>query len=474
MQSSRKPDAVAPSPAADAAGPDSAGLDAAGPDAAAAEAADPAAVEQLAARLPSTEETGVRRLALLGSTGSIGTQALQVVAANPGRFDVLALAAGRATEQLAAQVAATGAAVVGIAVDGGTAENPQNPPLVEALAEAGVAHEVQIHTGEDAAEACADVGADVVLNGMTGSVGLRPTLAALDSGATLALANKESLVVGGALVAAAVQRPGQVVPVDSEHSALAQALSSGRHERGLCAATHMPHRPGASEVRRLIITASGGPFRGWDAARLAEVTPRQALRHPNFAMGRMVTTNSATMVNKALEVVEAHLLFDVPLDDIVPVVHPQQIIHSLVEFRDGSTLAQAGPPRMLVPIALGLSWPHRLAAVDEPVDWTRPMSWDFEPLDDAAFPAVRLAKQAAAASPTHMAVYNAANEQAVEAFHAGRLSFPGILATVQQVLAAHDGGTAQTPSLEDVLGAEHRARALAEEHIAAARRTVGG
>lgn len=473
MQSSRKPDADAdPSPAA--AGPDAAGPAAADPDAAAAAVADPAAVEHLAARLPSTAETGVRRLALLGSTGSIGTQALQVVAANPGRFEVLALAAGRATEQLAAQVAATGATVVGIAVDGGTAENPQNPPLVEALADAGVGHEVQIHTGEDAAEACAGVGADVVLNGMTGSVGLRPTLAALDSGATLALANKESLVVGGALVAAAVQRPGQVVPVDSEHSALAQALSSGRHERGLCAATHMPHQPGASEVHRLIITASGGPFRGWDAARLAEVTPRQALRHPNFAMGRMVTTNSATMVNKALEVVEAHLLFDVPLEDIVPVVHPQQIIHSLVEFRDGSTLAQAGPPRMLVPIALGLSWPHRLAAVDEPVDWTRPMSWDFEPLDDAAFPAVRLAKQAAAASPTHMAVYNAANEQAVEAFHAGRLSFPGILATVQEVLAAHDGGTAPTPSLEDVLGAEQQARALAEEHIAAARRTVGG
>ncbi|MFD5821153.1 1-deoxy-D-xylulose-5-phosphate reductoisomerase [Nesterenkonia xinjiangensis] len=406
----------------------------------------------------------VRRVVLLGSTGSIGTQALEVIAANPGRFEVVGLAAGANTRLLAEQVRATGARAVGIAVDGGTAANPDHPPLAEALRAAGVSHPVEVLSGAEAAVTCAgQLGADVVLNGMTGSIGLRPTLAALASGATLALANKESLVVGGALVAAALRRPGQVVPVDSEHSALAQALGSGRHERGLSAASVT----GRSEVRRLIVTASGGPFRGWGAEQLQEVTPAQALRHPNFAMGRVVTTNSATMVNKALEVIEAHLLFDVPLADITAVVHPQQIIHSLVEFQDGSTIAQAGPPRMYVPIALGLSWPERLPQVDAPVDWTQAMSWDFEPLDDDAFPAVRLAKQACAASATHMAVYNAANEQAVDAFHEGALRFTDILPTVERVLAHHDGGVGP-PSLEEVLGAEQEARSRADELIAAA------
>lgn len=300
-----------------------------------------------------------------------------------------------------------------------------------------------------------------MLNALTGSVGLKPTLAALRSGATLALANKESLVVGGALVQEALRRPGQIVPVDSEHSALAQALASGRHEKGMCS----PTVTGQSEVRRLVLTASGGPFRGWDAQALAAVTPEQALKHPNFDMGLMVTTNSATMVNKALEVIEAHLLFDVPLSSIDTVVHPQQYIHSLVEFHDGSTLAQAGPPRMLVPIALGLSWPQRLQDVDAPLDWTQTMQWDFEPLDHTAFPAVQLAKQAAAASATHMAVYNAANEQAVTAFHAGRLPFTGILAVVERVLAAHTGTSPKRLDLETLLAAEAWARTNADQLV---------
>lgn len=406
-----------------------------------------------------------RRIAVLGSTGSIGTQALQVIAQHRQRFEVVALAAGADTRALAQQVSQTGARIVGIAFDGGTAPNPERPALAEALREAGVSWEVEILTGSTAAEQIAEqAGADTLLNGMTGSIGLRPTLAALRAGSTLALANKESLVVGGTLVAQAVQRPGQIIPVDSEHSALAQSLASGRHEKGLCS----PRRTGESEVRRLVITASGGPFRGWPAESLGTVTPAQALKHPNFSMGRMVTTNSATMVNKALEVIEAHLLFDVPLDDVETVVHPQQIIHSLVEFRDGSTLAQAGPPRMLVPIALGLSWPDRLEGVDDPVDWCQSMQWDFEPLDHEAFPAVRLAKQACAASPTHMAVYNAANEQAVDAFHEGRLSFPGILQVVEETLGRHAGyrGGGQALTLEDVLGAEEQARAAADQLIA--------
>ncbi|MDO5493739.1 MAG: 1-deoxy-D-xylulose-5-phosphate reductoisomerase [Nesterenkonia sp.] len=421
-----------------------------------------------------------RRVAILGSTGSIGTQALAVIDAHPDRFEVVALAAGSDTELLARQAARTGARCVAIAVDGGTPQNPRRPALHEALRGArrteGLPEEgPEVLTGADAAEQIAGEVAeahdvDVVLNGMTGSVGLRPTLAALSAGVTLALANKESLVVGGALVAAAQRRPGQVVPVDSEHSALAQALASGRHERGMCA----PTVTGRTEVSRLVVTASGGPFRGRSPDQLAAVTPEQALKHPNYSMGRVVTTNSATLVNKALEVVEAHLLFDVPLDDVEAVVHPQQIIHSMVEFHDGSTLAQAGPPRMMVPIALGLTWPDRLPAVDEPLDWTRPMSWDFEPLDHAAFPAVRLAKQACAASATHMAVYNAANEQAVDAFHERRLRFDGILGVVQEVLARHDDtcdASVATLELDTVLEAEHWARQEADALIAAARTT---
>ncbi|WP_370642652.1 1-deoxy-D-xylulose-5-phosphate reductoisomerase [Nesterenkonia sp. DZ6] len=415
-----------------------------------------------------------RRVAILGSTGSIGTQALQVIAAHPDRFEVVALAAGSNAALLAEQVAATGADLVGIADDGAAGElqralSAGSPGSSPAVGTAG--RRPEILTGEEAAvQIAGESGADVVLNGMTGSIGLRPTLAALRSGATLALANKESLVVGGALVAEALQRPGQLVPVDSEHSALAQALSSGRHERGLCSvpAHENSQLSGASEVSGLVVTASGGPFRGWDAAALAEVTPAQALKHPNYAMGRVVTTNSATMVNKALEVIEAHLLFDIELADIQTVVHPQQWIHSMVQFQDGSTIAQAGHPRMLIPIALGLSWPERLEQIDAPIDWTQAMQWDFEPLDEQAFPAVALAKSACAASPTHMAVYNAANEQAVEAFHAGRLSFPGIVATVEAVLERyHPASSRAAPSLQEVLGAEHWARAAADERIAA-------
>ncbi|MCT1605875.1 1-deoxy-D-xylulose-5-phosphate reductoisomerase [Nesterenkonia massiliensis] len=403
-----------------------------------------------------------RRIAILGSTGSIGTQALQVIAAHPERFEVVALAAGSNAELLARQVQATGAGVAAMYDDDAAAQ------LRERRTSTGLT-DVEVLSGPDACEQiAAEVQADVVLNAITGSIGLKPTLAALGSGATLALANKESLVVGGALVTAALQRPGQVVPVDSEHSALAQALASGRHERGLCS----PVTTGYSEVSRLVLTASGGPFRGWSVEQLAGVTPQQALKHPNFDMGLMVTTNSATMVNKALEVIEAHLLFDVDLERIDAVIHPQQYIHSLVEYQDGSSIAQAGPPRMLVPIALGLSWPDRLQKVDTAIDWTRAMDWTFEPLDDAAFPAVRLAKQAAAASATHMAVYNAANEQAVQAFHSGALAFPGILKTVEQTLAAHTGIAASQTDLETVLGVEEWARATANQIISSAALTT--
>jgi len=358
----------------------------------------------------------MRRVIVLGSTGSIGTQALDVIRANPRRFELVGIAAG------------TNAALV-----------------EEQAAQFGVEH-----TALGAAEAeqlVRDVEADVVLNAITGSIGLGPTLATLNAGRTLALANKESLIVGGALVQAAAA-PDQIVPVDSEHSALAQALRSGARE----------------EVRRLVVTASGGPFRGRTREELHSVTPAQALAHPTWDMGRVVTTNSATLVNKGLEVIEAHLLFDVAYDDIEVVVHPQSIVHSMVEFVDGSTIAQASPPDMRLPISLGLDWPNRVGGVGAPLDWRRATSWTFEPLDDEAFPAVALAKTVGRAAGTFPAVYNAANEQAVDAFHEGRLPFLGIVDTIQRVIDAHDAPDELT--IETLAEAERWAREKADALIA--------
>ncbi|GAB2501331.1 1-deoxy-D-xylulose-5-phosphate reductoisomerase [Promicromonospora xylanilytica] len=389
----------------------------------------------------------MRSVTLLGSTGSIGTQAIDVIGRNPDRFRVDALSAGGSDlPALARQAADLGVRAVAVA------DAAARPALTTLLGEAG-ADGVEVLAGPDAATELAGRGSDVVLNGITGSVGLRPTLAALAAGSTLALANKESLVVGGALVKAAVRHEGQIVPVDSEHSAIAQSLRSGA----------------PSEVRRLVVTASGGPFRGMSRAELRDVTPAQALRHPNFAMGRVVTTNSATLVNKGLEVIEAHLLFDLPFSAIDVVVHPQQMIHSMVEFADGSTIAQAGPPRMLVPIALGLSWPDRLPDVDVAIDWTKAATWEFLPLDDDAFPAVRLARQVGEAAGTHPAVYNAANEVCVDAFHDGAIGFLDIVDTVAAVVEQHATTAAgDAGSVEGVLEADAWARRRAGEILTSA------
>jgi 1-deoxy-D-xylulose-5-phosphate reductoisomerase len=390
-----------------------------------------------------------RSVVLLGSTGSIGTQAVDVITRNPERFRVTGLSAGGADPAaLARQAVALGAQTVAVADP--DAAGTVFAELVRASADAGLRQMgVEVLTGPDAATQLAARGADVVLNGITGSVGLGPTLAALGSGSTLALANKESLVAGGPLVRAAVQRPGQVVPVDSEHSAIAQCLRGGSR----------------AEVRRLVLTASGGPFRGRTRAELADVTPEQALAHPTWSMGPVVTINSATLVNKGLELIEAHLLFDVPVADIQVVVHPQSVVHSMVEFADGSTIAQASPPDMRLPIALGLSWPERVPDAASACDWTRAASWTFEPLDEDTFGAVGLARAAVAASPTHPAVYNAANEEAVTAFLAGRIGFLDIVATVEDVLAEHAGGP--VAEVGDVHAAEAWARARAGERIAA-------
>lgn len=356
----------------------------------------------------------MRRIIILGSTGSIGTQALEVIRANPRRFELVGLAAGSNSEMLSEQAAQ-------FRVDDTALGADQAEQLVR------------------------DVDADVVLNAITGSIGLGCTLAALKAGRSLALANKESLIVGGELVTAAAAE-GQIVPVDSEHSALAQALRSGAH----------------AEIRRLVVTASGGPFRGRARNQMDAVTPAQALAHPTWNMGRVITTNSATLVNKALEVIEAHLLFDVPLDRIEVTVHPQSIVHSMVEYIDGSTIAQASPPDMRLPLALGMHWPARVPGAGAPLDWSTASDWHFEPVDHETFPAIELAKHAAGLGGTHPAVFNAANEVAVDAFHDGQIGFLDIVEAARAAVEAHEGFEL---TLEGVLEAETWARAHAAERL---------
>ncbi|MDO5701549.1 MAG: 1-deoxy-D-xylulose-5-phosphate reductoisomerase [Bowdeniella nasicola] len=398
----------------------------------------------------------MRDAILLGSTGSIGTQALEVCA-HEG-ITVAGLAAGGGNVRvLAEQAAATRAPVLAIA-------RPQaREGLTAALSDLGAGRRFpfpEILTGPEASAELASRGGPrtTVLNGITGAVGLSATLAALRSGAQLALANKESLVVGGALVADAMVRPGQITPVDSEHSAMFQALRSGVHHRGLTSA----NQDGASEVARLVLTASGGPFRGADRTDLQGVTVEDALAHPTWDMGPVVTINSSTLINKALELIEAVLLFDVSASDIDVVVHPQSIVHSMVTFRDGSTIAQASPPDMRLPIALALTEPERVYPAPR-LDFTAAQSWTFEPVDTDVFPATELARAAVTASSTHPAVLNAANEVCVDRFLAGTLPYLAIVDTVAEVLAAHEWPTNRAPSLEDLRDIDQWARQQASE-----------
>lgn len=362
----------------------------------------------------------MRRVIILGSTGSIGTQAIEIIADNPDQFELVGISANRNAELVAEQ-----ARRFGLNTDKAVLGAERSCELVE--------------TTE----------AEVVLNGITGSIGLKPTLATLKSGKRLALANKESLIVGGRLVTEAASS-GQIVPVDSEHSALAQCLLAGN--RG--------------EVKRLILTASGGPFRGFSYQQLAEVTPEQALRHPTWKMGKVVTTNSATMVNKGLELIEAHLLFGVDFDRISVTVHPQSVVHSMVEFVDGSIMAQCSPPDMKLPISLGLTWPDRIADAAAAVDFSTAHTWEFEPLDEQVFKAVWLARQVGKSAATYPAVYNAANEEAVEAFHDGKISFTKIVELIEETLARHEPEAELT--LDGVLEAERWARETANSLISKA------
>lgn len=349
-----------------------------------------------------------RSVIVLGSTGSIGTQALDIIKAHG--FHVAGLSAGGSNVALLAQQV-----------------NNFNVPVVAVADENAVSQlrslinsDVEILAGVDAATQLASRHCDVVLNGIAGAVGLLPTVAALRAGTTLALANKESLVIGGRAVTS-LAKPGQIVPVDSEHSALAQCLLAGT----------------AQEVSRLILTASGGPFRGKKISDLANVTAEQALNHPTWTMGPVVTINSSTLMNKGLELIEAHLLFDIPIERIDVVVHPQSQIHSMVEFIDGSTMAQVSPPDMHLPIALGLTWPERLPGSTKANDWSSPTSWTFEPVDNETFPALELAKRVGKAGGTAPAVMNSANEVAVAGFLAGNVQYLDIVKYVEQVVDQH-------------------------------------
>ena len=376
----------------------------------------------------------MRDISILGSTGSIGVQALEVISANPTQFRVVALAAGGSNiPVLVEQVRTFGVKVVGIEGDGAL--------LRDALPG------VNVIDGKGAAAQVAAIPVDVVLNAITGSVGLAPTLNALGVGNKVALANKESLVAGGDLVLRAA-KPGQLIPVDSEHSALAQALRAGTK----------------NEISKLILTASGGPFRNRND--LSDVTLEEALAHPTWNMGPVVTINSATLVNKGLEIIEAHYLFDIPYSKIEAVIHPQSMIHSMVEFNDGSVIAQASPPSMKLPIALALSWPERTAGAISPIDWSTAHTWNFAPIDHARFPAIDLARRCGEIGGAMPAIFNAANEEAVAAFLKGEIKFTEIIEIVDAVLQ-HLASTAPTTlgDIADVSAIEDDARASANKNI---------
>ena len=373
-------------------------------------------------------------LVLLGSTGSIGQQCLDVVATHAGRFSVLGLAAGSNAERLIAQAEAFAVPCVALADE-----------RAARAARRALGARVEVLAGAAGVEELAGRGADVVLNGMVGSRGLRPTLAALAAGSRLALANKESLIVGGQLVLDAVSREDQLVPVDSEHSALAQCLRAGS----------------PSEVGKLVVTASGGPFHGRSRRELAGVTVAAALAHPTWQMGAVITINSATLANKGLEVIEAHLLFGIDYDRIEVVVHPQSIVHGMVEFTDGATVAKLSPPDMRLPIQLALGWPERLGHAPTRMDWTAGVTLEFGPLDAESFPMVDLAVAAGRTGSTAPGVYNAANEEAVAAFLDGRVDFLGIPRVVAAVLEEHTAPA--DADLGTLLTAEEDARVRARE-----------
>ena len=375
----------------------------------------------------------MRDLVILGSTGSIGVQALEVVAANPTAFIVVAISAFGSYPALIIEQARTfKVQVIGVVINADV--------IREALP--GVA----VIDGPTAASEVAAITCEVVLNGITGSIGLGPTLAALEVGNKLALANKESLVAAGELVMSRAAA-NQLIPVDSEHSAIWQSALAGKK----------------SEIAKLVLTASGGPFR--NRRDLTDVTIAEALAHPTWEMGQVVSINSATLMNKSLEIIEAHYLFDMPYRQIEAVIHPQSIVHSMVEYVDGSTLAQLSPPNMKGPIAYAINWPARLPAATKSMDWSQKQTLDFEPIDNERFPVIELARRCGELGGGLPAIFNAANEVAVAAFLAGQISFTAIVESVD--LTVQKLGSAVNPirDLADVSAIENDARKVAGEII---------
>ena len=371
----------------------------------------------------------MREIVILGSTGSIGVQALEIVAANPNKFRVVGLSAGRKNPALLMEQA-----------------KKFNVPIVGSMAPAPQTDGVRVIDGDNSSVEIAALPCDIVLNGITGSIGLGPTLSALAVGNKVALANKESLVAGGELV----MKYGRdkLIPVDSEHSAIFQAMLAGKE----------------SDVKKLILTASGGPFR--DRTDLSDVSVADALNHPTWSMGEVVTINSATLLNKGLEIIEAHYLFDLAYEMIEAVIHPQSVVHSLVEFNDGSTIAQASPPNMKGPIAYALAYPERINKACAPIDWSKSHTWNFSPIDNEKYPAIELAKRCGELGGGLPAVYNAANEVAVAAFLAQRVKFTAIIELVEQVVQSFGSNTPTTiRDISDVSAIEQSARMKAEELI---------
>lgn len=378
----------------------------------------------------------MKTISVVGSTGSIGAQTLEVVAAEPDRYRIVALAAGRSVELLAAQAAAVRPERVAIAEKELASE-------LEALVPPGV----EVWAGPEALAAIARE-ADVVVNGVVGFAGLPVTLAALEAGRRLALANKESLIAAGPVVQRARTTPGaEIIPVDSEHAAVHQCLMSGPRDR----------------LGRIVLTASGGPFRGLGAADLARVTVDDALAHPTWSMGPKITVDSSTLMNKGLEVIEAHELFGVRYDQIVVVVHPQSIVHSMVEFTDGSTLAQLSRPDMRLPISYALAWPDRGEVAFGALDWAAVGRLDFEPPDREAFPCLELAYEAGREGGTAPAWLNAANEVAVAAFLEGLISWKSIADVVKETMVRHHGTNPE--SIDVVLDADRAAREQARRVV---------
>jgi 1-deoxy-D-xylulose-5-phosphate reductoisomerase len=371
----------------------------------------------------------MREIVILGSTGSIGVQALEIVAANPNKFRIVGLSAGRKNPALLMEQA-----------------KKFNVPIVGSMAPASQTDGVKVIDGDNSSVEIAALPCDIVLNGITGSIGLEPTLSALAVGNKVALANKESLVAGGELV----MKYGRdkLIPVDSEHSAIFQAMLAGKE----------------SDVKKLILTASGGPFR--DRADLSDVSVIDALNHPTWSMGEVVTINSATLVNKGLEIIEAHYLFNLAYEVIEAVIHPQSVVHSLVEFNDGSTIAQASPPNMKGPIAYALAYPERINKACAPIDWSKSHTWNFSPIDNEKYPAIELARRCGELGGGLPAVYNAANEVAVAAFLAQRIKFTAIIELVEQVVQSFGSNSPTTiRDISDVSAIEQSARMKADELV---------